>query len=514
MSAKLACPERAPATTLLPSFEMSKTKGDAVTQDNVVDESAGAAPSVDLVAAAERRPSAQPTDSAVLATQTSSQRRLLLQNGSQLDLARAALLASDGKSNAGSSVPPAAASSAKSLSSAKLDVLNPPATAQGQAVNEVFDFANFMWDSGGFWQQVNSLLNTVPAAPARHALDVCLDPVVDVTADLAIDASLPLAPSLPPTTTAEQRLLDTLLGRIVVDMAFVSTMVRYAILAFSSSVLVSSQGSWDTTNRGYYDSALAELSRLDSPNLLSYITYREHLLATLFFIPYVDILESQLDATQMQLNCAYVIFQPHASRNHGLSTIEKQFFLWFCILDSRTVSSAGDGSFLSPDEILHIEPSPASLDGEDNVSKTEARNRNLKDVLLSIDPWHRSRGTMDDEMEVLGIADNIAKDPRLLYEQRPPLIDFAAIGQLTDQHISPQLALAVTRSFRTYLSNYYSSKVHLHRVAFTTLPLTEERAGEYSTARTPACRWPSGRAPASQHAVAAPDAGRRGVKSR
>ncbi|KAG7145919.1 hypothetical protein HYQ46_005306 [Verticillium longisporum] len=53
-------------------------------------------------------------------------------------------------------------------------------------------------------------------------------------------------------------------------------------------------------------------------------------------------------------------------------------------------------------------------------------------------------------------------------------MDYAVAGKLTERHISAHLAFAITRSFRTYLSNYYASKVHLHRVAYKTLPLTRD----------------------------------------
>jgi hypothetical protein len=94
--------------------------------------------------------------------------------------------------------------------------------------------------------------------------------------------------------------------------------------------------------------------------------------------------------------------------------------------------------------------------------------------ISKIDRWHRSRGTVEDEIEVMNIGAVIAADLRTLYEQRPPLMDFAVAGKLTEPHVSKHLAFVITRAFRTYLSNYYASKVHLHRVAYKSLPLTKE----------------------------------------
>ena len=94
--------------------------------------------------------------------------------------------------------------------------------------------------------------------------------------------------------------------------------------------------------------------------------------------------------------------------------------------------------------------------------------------ISKIDPWHRSRGTVEDEIEVMNIGTVISADLRTLYEHRPPLMDFAVAGKLKEPHVSKHLAFVITRAFRTYLSNYYASKVHLHRVAYKNLPLTKE----------------------------------------
>lgn len=144
-----------------------------------------------------------------------------------------------------------------------------------------------------------------------------------------------------------------------------------------------------------------------------------------------------------------------------------------------------------------VQASPASLDGEaDDISKHDTSDGDIEDILFQvlyhpgvvfyqkvqsfmgriskIDPWHRARGTVEDELEVMNIGAVIAADLRALYEQRPPLMDYAVAGKLTEPHVSKHLAFVITRAFRTYLANYYASKVHLHRVAYKNLPLTKE----------------------------------------
>jgi hypothetical protein len=90
-----------------------------------------------------------------------------------------------------------------------------------------------------------------------------------------------------------------------------------------------------------------------------------------------------------------------------------------------------------------------------------------------IDPWHRKRGTVEDETQVMNIASKINSDILRLYRQRPPLMDLAADGRLKFPHLPTDLATSVTRNMRTYLSNYHASFIHLHRVAYKHLPRTK-----------------------------------------
>ena len=262
--------------------------------------------------------------------------------------------------------------------------------------------------------------------------------------------------------------------------------------------------------------------------------HRENLLATLFFLSYVDILEGRIEAAHANLKRAHDILQT-SEKGGRFSAVERQFLLWLRLLDARAVSAGGEGLFLSTDdERLLVETPPAGaleaelgqMDGEGSVAATtgdrnagggpvgshtmgsstngsmttptgtELPHDDIEDVLFQIlyqpgilffqkvqsfmgrisriDPWHRSRGTVEDEIDVMNIGAAIAADLRTLYDNRPMLMDYAVAGKLTAAHVSAQLAFAVTRSFRTYLCNYYASKVHLHRVAYKTLPLTQE----------------------------------------
>ena len=91
-----------------------------------------------------------------------------------------------------------------------------------------------------------------------------------------------------------------------------------------------------------------------------------------------------------------------------------------------------------------------------------------------IDPWHRGRGTVEDETEVMSSAAQITHDLHALYGQRPALMDHAVAGNLTEKHLAKNLAIATTRSFRTYLANYYACFIHVHRVAYKQFPRTKD----------------------------------------
>lgn len=176
---------------------------------------------------------------------------------------------------------------------------------------------------------------------------------------------------------------------------------------------------------------------------------------------------------------------------------------WLKLLDAKAVSAGGDGFFLSDE---HVEFSGAELGTSLDSSETEdldgdAVHDALLDTLLSpgfaffhkvqsfmgrislIDPWHRTRGTVEDETHVMNVASKINNDILRLYRQRPPLMDLAAEGKLKDPHLPTELATSVTRNMRTYLSNYYASFIHLHRVAYKHLPRTENMAKAIRTIR-------------------------------
>ncbi|ERT00865.1 hypothetical protein HMPREF1624_02098 [Sporothrix schenckii ATCC 58251] len=561
----------------------------------------------------------------------------------------------------------------------------PPPT---HAVNQVFDFASFMWDSDDVWQDVRhqmgvgGLIADMGGVPGltgatlnqtngtgstttdgNDNLIQHQQRATDIHGNTPTQGRLSLSPQTVEAPAVENyRLMDyfihavtppilaevetqkkwLVMRHVLVGRANVSSMVRWAILAFSNFMLVQREGAWMASRQNHYENALAEVlaamemaataavlldggQRQDDTNrsgngagasnrhgnnenvpgtsgttesttisaatnhgittdkgaftnghasvnvgyaaagvaapndanslnqnkngnsklhgrfltgsaqarapaaqpvlsLARSSAHRENLLATLFFLSYVDILEGRIDAAHANLKCAHDILKS-SEKGGKFSAVERQFLLWLRLLDGRAVSAGGEGLFLSTDDegMLAETPPPGALEAELGQMDSDAGGAanggpvrtmgstdgkiatptgieppqdDIEDVLFQIlyqpgilffqkvqsfmgrisriDPWHRSRGTVEDEIDVMNIGAAIAKDLRTLYDNRPMLMDYAVAGKLTAAHVSAHLAFAVTRSFRTYLCNYYASKVHLHRVAYKTLPLTQE----------------------------------------
>ncbi|KAI0022675.1 fungal-specific transcription factor domain-containing protein [Xylariomycetidae sp. FL0641] len=284
----------------------------------------------------------------------------------------------------------------------------------------------------------------------------------------------------------------------LMSMSRSCAMLRNAILAFSS-LLLSRQGEFpaDGTQK-HYAQAVSDLAGLDEAVQNGQegeaAANRAAVLATLFLLSYTDLLEGRNELTHANLEKAYDVYQ--SSEKLHFRAVEVRILSWIRLIDARAVSAGGQGLFLSEtDEKLLAYSSPASFDrGETGVD--EQSEADIEEVLFDIlyqpgivffqkvqsfmgrishqDPWHRRRGTVEDETEVMSIAAGISKDLGQLYEARPPLMDYAAAGSLTAAHLSATLAFTITRAFRTFLSNYHASRIHLHRVAYKSLPLTRE----------------------------------------
>lgn len=279
-------------------------------------------------------------------------------------------------------------------------------------------------------------------------------------------------------------------------MATESSMVRSAIMAFASMQLQRSGLGHETRRdwRPLYDNAARQLSSALAKRRKGEEQAKDslkYMLASIFLLTYTDLLTETLPRAHANLREAYTLIQ--AANKDSFTIPERRLISWLRLLDARAVSTAGgEGLFLAdPDETL-FDASPAA----NPASEPETLDTEIEEILFDvlyhpgivfyqkvqsfvgritrIDPWHRSRGTVQDETEVMALAAQIAADLHALYGQRPALMDHAVAGNLTEKHLARNLAAALTRSFRTYLANYYASFLHLHRVAYVQYPKTKD----------------------------------------
>lgn len=378
-------------------------------------------------------------------------------------------------------------------------------------LNQTFDYAAFMWNGTDLvGKQPNE---TVPLSAPLAGAAALPHPSLDDQATLSSDAMTWPSPSAP---LSETELLD-LFGRtnappmlmhiearprwsamraMLMSMASSSSMVRNAVLAYTS-LQVQGNSQWKASYNEHYDRAKTSLlDRLSNTADGADIPSRELalLLAVLFLLTYMDLVSNRSTYAQELLSKAHMLVK--SCNDEDLLALDRRLISWLRLLDGRAVSAGGDGLFLAESNhdstaLNYISPHDDDYAREDPDDVQEA----LLDALSSpgfaffhkvqsfmgrisqIDPWHRSRGTVEDETQVMSIAAKINKDLIKLYQQRPPLMDLAAEGKLREPYLQPQLAANVTRSLRTYLANYHASFIHLHRVAYKHLPRTQSVVG-------------------------------------
>ncbi|KAG9943264.1 hypothetical protein KCU85_g8792, partial [Aureobasidium melanogenum] len=431
------------------------------------------------------------------------------------------------------------ASSSRDVQRSVATSTSPTTTQNAPAVDNFFDYAGFMFDNPDWWQQcqsseallqnnqIDQTLSDLFSSPSTNSPSFTVTHTIAQAENIANghigDGHLQAAraqDNIHTTQNEDQFLLDyfvhstvppilapvetqqqwSSMRRHLLVMARESSMVHSALLSFSDLLLRRRRQHIHTTNGGqrHHSDSTRQLSQYTASTETSQ-PRREHLLATCFFLSYVDILEGRTEAAHGSLKVAYHIFDKGEKSSFG--PLDIRILSWIRLLDGRAVSAGGEGLFLSDDEAseMLVQPSPAGLETLQNdldPSNAADQSAEIEDALFQalyqpgavffqkvqsfmgriskIDPWHRSRGTVADETEVMIIAAKITRDLDKLFDSRPRLMDYAAKGQLTPQYLSPHLSHTITRVFRTYASNFYASKVHLHRVAYKTLPLAME----------------------------------------
>lgn len=281
--------------------------------------------------------------------------------------------------------------------------------------------------------------------------------------------------------------------------------VRHAICAFSALSLTEfsevTESSRYPSSTHYYELGLSSLREIldRSPEEIDTSTH-EIILACVFFLSYVELM-----MVSSPKNLFELLHRAHAisnSQNEQWTLLGAQLRTWLKILDAKIVSAGGDGVHLlttpdvqdlegfgdglSPPSDQDADPSgengAASLETEDilyNSLNRLAYNFYLQVLTFSgriaqLDPWHRTRGSVADEFDVMIAADKIVKDLGTLWTRRPAIVDLADKGDQIRQHLAPDLAVKIEQNLRTYNANFYACYIHLQRVAYTHLPLTPQ----------------------------------------
>ncbi|KAJ5092770.1 hypothetical protein N7456_008631 [Penicillium angulare] len=268
-------------------------------------------------------------------------------------------------------------------------------------------------------------------------------------------------------------------------MTLSSRMVKFGVMAFVAMELESVGSLEPASHTKYYQAAKEKLedslSKINQEHKISVSQLRQ-ILAVLFLLSYIDLLTMDVSKAHANLREGFNALQMVDVGSLGVT--EKRLLSWLRLLDARAVSAGGEGLFLTEDDsaINTDLKSPESSIAEVDSGLDDAEAA-LEDFIMrpayiffqkvqlfmgrvsKIDPWHRRRGTVEDETEVMIIAATISRDIKSLWQQRPTLMDHAVNGRLGTL-LPSGLADTITRTMRVYHANYYASFIHLHRVAY------------------------------------------------
>ncbi|KAF4760875.1 hypothetical protein HAV15_007090 [Penicillium sp. str.  len=270
------------------------------------------------------------------------------------------------------------------------------------------------------------------------------------------------------------------------SMATSSPMLRSSITAFEAIQSGSAGGKVDYQQ--HYDNAATDLAQKFEKSAGEIIISNDELryvLATIFFLTYINFLTARLDLAYLNLGKAHSALQ--ASEKNRLGSTELRIISWIRLLDARAASAGGEGVLVNDTSGIYTSPqnstSPSSTPQSIGTATNPGAHEVIYDLLCQpgiaffqevqtitgritrIAHNHRSRGSVEDETEVMAIAADILTDLSSLYDRRPPLTDHAVAGNIGSDTLAEPLASTIVRSFQTYLANFYACYIHLHRVA-------------------------------------------------
>lgn len=170
----------------------------------------------------------------------------------------------------------------------------------------------------------------------------------------------------------------------------------------------------------------------------------------------------------------------------------QKMMIWLTLLDQKATFAGREGPVLEDfpevtrrNEAEEQHPEEDGLDHSSSAhSTTDLIFRTLNQVpfafylktqqfsrrITLIDKWHRTRGSLDDELEVLQIGKLIEKDLERHWSQRPAVLDQCLEASQLLECFQGPLAKRFASVVRQYRAAYFTHIVYVHRVAFRAYP--------------------------------------------
>lgn len=273
--------------------------------------------------------------------------------------------------------------------------------------------------------------------------------------------------------------------------------LRHSICAFAALSLGDAPGPEASkvaqSSSFYVGLAMNELQTLLNQQIdgSSQFDSHESILASIFFLSYVELIVSDEPKSSVDLiDRAYTLV---ANKPPARSPLYNQLKVWLKLLDAKLVSAGGKGFHLhnNPDtqDLDFVrenhESSPAIgepptvpiLEVEEILFNSLNRQAyyfylqvlNFSGRIAHLDKWHRSRGSVKDELEVMLAGDKIVRDLNALWTRRPAVIDLADQREQIRSYIGPTLATRIEHHLRTYTANFHACFIHLQRAVYARL---------------------------------------------
>lgn len=204
-------------------------------------------------------------------------------------------------------------------------------------------------------------------------------------------------------------------------------------------------------------------------------------------------LGSTARSAQFHLRSAHTMIRKYQSRLSTWRGVGRRLVTWLTLLDVKAIFAGREGAPL--DETMGISKpieeeisNPLDDQGEPQATASDLiynainqapfafylKTQQFSRRITLIDKWHRSRGSLNDELEVLQIGKEIDADLEALWSIRPATLDKCIDpANLVDVFQEP-LAERFCAVVRQYLANFQAHVVYLHRVAFRAYPRQEK----------------------------------------